>query len=80
MPKSTKHKAQPDDTDSTAQPKKDDNSEHDRAPYQKDKDRDPVKSAEETRKSPLSMERSNNLRPYSDPDTYGLKPVSINGG
>jgi hypothetical protein len=52
MPKSKKHKAQPDGTDSETQPRKDDNSEHDRAPYQKNKDRDPVKSAEETRNIP----------------------------
>jgi len=52
MPKSKKHKAQPDVTDSTAQPRKDDNSEFDRAPRQKSQDRDPVKSAEQTRHIP----------------------------
>jgi hypothetical protein len=52
MPKSTKHKAQPDVSDSSAQQKKDDNSEFDRAPRQKSQDRDPVKSAEQTRHIP----------------------------
>jgi hypothetical protein len=52
MPKSTKHNAQPDVSDSSAQPKKDDNSEFDRAPRQKNQDRDPVKSAEQTRHVP----------------------------
>jgi hypothetical protein len=52
MPKSTKHNAPPDVTDSSAEPKKDDNSEFDRAPRQKNQDRDPVKSAEQTRHIP----------------------------
>jgi hypothetical protein len=52
MPKSTKHKAQPRDSDSSAPSKKDDISEFDRAPRQKSQDRDPVKSAEQTRHIP----------------------------
>jgi hypothetical protein len=52
MPKSTKHDAQKDASDSSAEPKKDDNSEFDRAPRQKNEDRDPVKSAEQTRHVP----------------------------
>jgi hypothetical protein len=52
MPKSTKHKAQPSDSDSNARSKKDDTTEFDRAPRQKSQDRDPVKSAEQTRNIP----------------------------
>ena len=52
MPKSTKHKAQPRDSDSIARSKKDDTTEFDRAPWQKSQDRDPVKSAEQTRHIP----------------------------
>jgi hypothetical protein len=51
MPKSTKHKPQPRDSDSIAQ-SKDDTTEFDRAPRQKSQDRDPVKSAEQTRDIP----------------------------
>jgi hypothetical protein len=52
MPKSTKNKAQPRDSDSSARSKKDDTTEFDRAPRQKSQDRDPVKSAEQTRNIP----------------------------
>ncbi len=52
MPKRTKHKAAPRDSDSSAPSKKDETTEFDRAPRQKNEDRDPVKSAEQTRHIP----------------------------